>query len=156
MSGRLSKWTRRSFNRGVLLGGVSAFVAAACVHRVTSPAPATTPPWAEGLGGRLQAGRLQLTYRLTQAVAGTLKLPPAQGTVVVAIHSHTQEPRCRPLSAARSLEWKGPMAIDGGWQWEATVDPRELLNLGEVSGLWFLHASMRQFRSEVLALELVG
>ncbi|NMO14355.1 hypothetical protein HPC49_02600 [Pyxidicoccus fallax] len=104
----------------------------------------------------LEESRLHLTYRLTQAVAGSLKHSPVEGTLVVAIHSHTQLPICRPLSAAKSLEWSGPTTIDGGQQWLATVDSRELLGPGEAAGLWFLHASMMQFRSGVLALERVG
>jgi hypothetical protein len=41
-------------------------------------------------------------------------------------------------------------------RWEATVNPRELLALGSASGLWFLHATVLQFRSGVLALRLTG
>jgi hypothetical protein len=110
----------------------------------------------QGLVAVLEAERLQLTYQLTPAVAESVKQILVPATLVVAIHSVTQTPVCRTLAAGPSVEWKGPVPIAGGMRWEATVNPRELLALGAASGLWFLHASVLQFRSGVLALQLGG
>jgi hypothetical protein len=104
----------------------------------------------------LEEGSLHLTCWLARDAAERLKLSWTQATIVVAINSLTQSSVCRTLSAGQSLKWKGPTPVAGGMQWEAVVNPVELLGLGEASGLWFLHASVLQYRSGVLALELAG
>ncbi|HVG58116.1 MAG TPA: hypothetical protein VNA24_06150 [Hyalangium sp.] len=147
------KRTRRSFNKALLLGGAGLLVSSACARRATGAPP---QPMEEGLTAVLEGERLRLTYQLTPAVAECVKQILAPATLVVAIDSLTQKPVCRSLSAAQSLEWKGPVSIEGGVRWEATVNPRELLALGAASGLWFLHATVLQYRSGVLALQLTG
>jgi hypothetical protein len=104
----------------------------------------------------MEGERLRLTYQLAPTVAESLKQAWAPATLVVAINSSTQTPVCRPLAAGRTLDWKEPTPLEGGVRWEATVDPRELLGLGAASGLWFLHASVLQYRSGVLAVQLAG
>ncbi len=154
MTDRVAKRTRRSFNRTLLLGGAGLLVSGACARRVISPPLPQLPK--EGLDAALEDGRLRLTYQLTSAVAESLKQAWAPATLVVAINSLTQAPACRPLSSGKSLEWKEPAPMEGGVRWEATVNPRELLGLGAASGLWFLHASVLQYRSGVLAVQLIG
>ncbi len=147
------KRTRRSFNRALVLGGAGWLVSSACARRATGTPPR---PMEEGLKAVLEGERLRLTYQFTPSVAESLKQLLAPATLVVAIHSLTQTPVCRTLSAGQSLEWKGPSSIEGGMRWEAMVNPRELLGLGGAPGLWFLHASVLQYRSGVLALQLAG
>jgi hypothetical protein len=157
MTQPVAKRTRRSFNRSLVLGGAGLLVSGACARRATPPPASTLLPVAEeGLVAALEGGRLRLTYQLSPARAESLKQAWAPATLVVAIDSLTQTPVCKPLSTSRSLEQKAPVAFEGGVRWEATVDPRELLGLGGASGLWFLHSSMLQFRSGVLALQLTG
>jgi hypothetical protein len=148
-----TKRTRRSFNRALVLGGAGLLVSGACTRRATGTPP---QPLEEGLIAALEGDRLRLTYQFSPSVAESLKQLLAPATLVVAINSFTQLPVCRNLSKGQSLEWKGPVSIEGGMRWEATVDPRELLVLGSASGLWFLHASVLQYRSGVLALQLAG
>jgi hypothetical protein len=147
------KQTRRLFNKALVLGGAGLLVSSACARRATGTPP---QPMEEGLTAVLEGERLHLTYQLTPAVAESVKQILAPATLVVAINSLTQTPICRSLSAAQSLEWKGPVPIEGGVRWEATVNPRELLALGTASGLWFLHATVLQYRSGVLAVQLAG
>ena len=104
----------------------------------------------------MEDGRLRLTYQLTPAVAESLKQAWAPSTLVVAINSLTQTPVCRSLAVGKSLEWKEPTLLEDGVRWEASVDPRELLALGAAQGLWFLHATVLQYRSGVLAVQLGG
>jgi len=153
MTERVARRTRRSFNRTLLLGGAGLLVSSACARR----APATLPKLTgEGLEVAMEGERLRLTYQLAPTVAESLKQAWAPATLVVAINSSTQTPVCRPLAAGRTLDWKEPTPLEGGVRWEATVDPRELLGLGAASGLWFLHASVLQYRSGVLAVQLAG
>jgi hypothetical protein len=149
------KRTRRSFNRSLLLGVAGLLVSGACAHP-PAPPPALPRSMEEGLVAVLEGARLRLTYQLTSARAESVKQILMPATLVVAIDSVTQTPVCRSLSAGQSVEWKGPIAVEGGMRWEATVNPRELLALGAASGLWFLHASVLQYRSGVLALQLAG
>jgi hypothetical protein len=164
MTERATKRTRRSFNRALLLGGAGLLVSGACARRATSSqgspgeqiAGALPRRAGEGIEAVLEGGRLRLSYQLAPAVAESLKQSWASVTLVVAIDSLTQTPVCRPLAAGRSLEWREPAPSEGEVRWEATVEPRELLGLGGASGLWFLHASVLQHRSGVLALQLAA
>ncbi|WP_342376812.1 hypothetical protein NVS55_36335 [Myxococcus stipitatus] len=146
--------SRRAFNHALLLGGAGLLTSSACAHRAPSPAPSRNQQ--EGLTADLEDGRLRLTYEFTTARAEALKRSWAPTTLVVAIDALTQTPVCRPLSAGKSLVWGEPTPLEGGLRWTATVEPRELLALGTAPGLWFLHATVLQYRSGVLALRLTG
>lgn len=152
MTEQVTRRTRRSFNRSLLLGGAGLLVSSACARR----AVVASPPLEEGLVAALEGDRLRLTYQLPTTVAESVKQILIPATLVVAIDSVTQTPICRSLAAGPSVEWKGPTPIEGGVRWEATVNPRELLALGAATGLWFLHATVLQYRSGVLALQLAA
>ncbi|WP_224360799.1 hypothetical protein [Hyalangium versicolor] len=152
MTDPIPKTTRRSFNRSLLLGGAGLLVSGGCAHS----APTSTAAMEEGILAAFEGTRLRLTYQFSSAVAESVKQILIPATLVVAIDSLTQTPVCRSLSAGPFVERKGPVPIEGGLRWEATLEPRELLGLGAASGLWFLHASVLQYRSGVLALQLAG
>jgi hypothetical protein len=113
------------------------------------------PPIArDGIEARLAGHDLHLSCQLPRADVERLRIDPLGAMVVVAVESRTQTPSWRRLTGAAIQRATTPVAEGKSVRFQVSVDLVRLLALPSSPAFYFVHASLLQHRSPVLALQL--